>query len=126
MYQKVLVEKTIEDGRRLIEALDAAGLKPRAALWYYDSEADRWRLAISLPMVDKVGQLKTYEKIRSVLLKLKPPPEFTLSDTTAQGRDSALIGTVKTALGRNKSEGFKFIGRPVNYSLLEEAYIYRI
>ncbi len=125
MYQEILVEKRIEDGRRLIEALDAAGLKPRAALWYHSSETDRWRLAISLPMVDEAGPLKTYEKIRSILLKLKPPPQVTLSNITVQSRASVLIGIIKATL-RDRSEGFKYIGKSVDYSLIDEAYIYRI
>jgi hypothetical protein len=125
MYQEALVEKRIDDGKRLLEALDRAGLKPRAALWYFNSEMDRWRLAISLPIVDAAGHQKAYEKIRAVLLQLKPRPEFSLSDITVQSSHSNLIGTVRTAAGSGP-EGFTFIGQPVDSGFIEETYIYRI
>ena len=87
--------KEIEDGRRLIDALKGAGLNPRAALWCYMPDTDEWRLAISFPMVDQMGSLKTYKNIRSVMLKMDPPVEFTLSD----------ISCSKSARSRGDCEG---------------------
>lgn len=36
----------IEEGTRLIRLLDESKLKPRAAMWVYNSETDNWKLWI--------------------------------------------------------------------------------
>ena len=119
--------KEIEDGRRLIDALKEAGLNPRAALWCYMPDTDEWRLAISFPMVDQMGSLKTYKNIRSVMLKMDPPVEFTLSDISVQSpHDLTAIVKATARFEAPFAEGFRFVGKPVDHRYVEEAYVYKI
>jgi hypothetical protein len=41
-----LVNADIESGRRLVEALDRDGYDLAAAFWFYEPNAERWRLKI--------------------------------------------------------------------------------
>lgn len=36
----------VNDGKKLVEWLDKSKLKPRAAMWVYNSESDTWKLWI--------------------------------------------------------------------------------
>ncbi|HYM12552.1 MAG TPA: hypothetical protein VEU62_17580 [Bryobacterales bacterium] len=127
-YQRTLLGQEIDDGRRLIDALKKAALRPRAALWCYFPDTDEWRLAISTPLVDRVGYLKTYERIGAVMSKMKPPVAFTLSDISAQSPHSGLTEIAKaTARAEAPSaEGFRFVGKPIGHRAVEEAYVYSI
>jgi hypothetical protein len=78
MDTEVLVEKNIEEGKRLIEALDRTNFQVQAALWFYSSDSEEWQLLIASPFVEKEDLEKAYSFIRSVLSQLSPPSEIPL------------------------------------------------
>ena len=51
MYTQTLVEKPIQDGERLLHALEESGLDPKAAFWYFNPELEAWKLMIQLPLM---------------------------------------------------------------------------
>src|ERR1700722_18279915 len=114
MYRTVLVEREIEDGRRVLRALQAAGIKFDAAFWYYVPEQSSWRLAISLAIVDKVGHLRAYDEVQRILARIHPPISISLNDIVVQSSQSVLVGTVRNATnppGPNLRSGLKaYIG----------------
>jgi hypothetical protein len=112
----------------LIEALDQAGLSPKAAFWYYDPDLEGWRLAISLPIVDQIEGLKGYEKVGLVARKIKPPLEIRPEDIDLYGSNSALLKVVRKAIRpkRKAVETFKQFHDQVDYRRIEDAYIYRL
>lgn len=83
MDKTALVERNIEDGRKLVEALDQAGFQVRAALWFYFSEAGQWRLVVASPLVDQLGPINAYTSVQSVLRNL------TSTNSNAQDYNSA-------------------------------------
>ena len=58
MDKKVLVEKDIEEGKRLIEALDKTDFQVEAAMWFYMTDSEEWRFLIASPFEKKKGQEK--------------------------------------------------------------------
>lgn len=66
MAQEPLVERRIEDGRRLIEALVASGFDIQAAFWLYLPEGEEWRLMIGTREIERRGRLETYRAIGAV------------------------------------------------------------
>ena len=86
MVKTILVERDLEEGRRLLERLDVkeaetapasgrtrAATLPRtkvpvqAAFWWYLPESQEWRLIIATPLVDSYGPLSVYTKIQARL-----------------------------------------------------------
>ena len=63
MGTATLVDQEIADGKRLIDALNQAGLSVNSALWLYLPEKETWRLMLTSPIFDKEGSLKTYKEI---------------------------------------------------------------
>ena len=47
MAERALVNSDIAAAERLVSFLDANGFPVKAALWLYESEAERWRFVIS-------------------------------------------------------------------------------
>jgi hypothetical protein len=51
MDKPALVNSDMDAGERLVRGLDEAGLKVTAALWFYMSDSDEWRLMLATPVV---------------------------------------------------------------------------
>jgi len=127
MDKTVLVEKDIEDGRRLIKALDKAGFIVDGALWFYLADLDEWRFFLASPLVDKRGPKDAYASIQSVLTQLKPPPRISLKHISVVSPSHELIRLLKKAIctGTVISD-IRFTRNTINNVFIEDAYIYRV
>lgn len=126
MYKTMLVEQQIEDGRKLLEQLDAEPFPRRfpvsAALWYYWPEAERWRLVIVSPVADRKGPNYGYTRIQEALSKVKTS-SLSLDDITLVGmRDPEFI-ELKIAVGTPWPESLEGRARPLRP--FEDSYVYR-
>ncbi len=126
MAGTLLVRFPLEAGSRLIAELDALNFSIKAALWLYKPEMDSWELIIATPLVGKLGPLKTYEKLRSVLKGFGPQFDITLDDVTVVKPSSNLIrslrDTVRVAVG---DQGVR-LRRNALPDAPEDTYIYRM
>ncbi|MEK7395463.1 MAG: hypothetical protein AAB116_00865, partial [Candidatus Poribacteria bacterium] len=57
----------IEGGKRLLKALDEAGINVPGAFWLYFPESEEWRLVFVMPKIKKEGSLKAYKLIDNEL-----------------------------------------------------------
>ncbi len=127
MGQTVLVEKEIEEGKRLIEALDKANFQVEAAMWFYLTDSDQWRLFIASPFAEKNGPKNAYSFIQSVMSKLSEPLGITLKDISVLSPKHHLISLLRVALRTGPGiSGVRFTRNVINNTLIEDAYIYRI
>lgn len=127
MVKTVLVEKDIEEGKRLIEELDKAGFKVQAALWLYMSDSDEWRLLIASPYVEKEGPKRSYNFIQTVLARISPPLEVSLRNISVLSPSHNLIKLIRLAIRTGPGiSGIRFARSVINNTLIEDAYIYRI
>lgn len=69
MVKEILVSEYVENGRRLIEALDQADFPVIAAFWRFLPEEEEWRLFIASPRVTELGPLAAYATIQETLVK---------------------------------------------------------
>jgi hypothetical protein len=74
MYKTTLVEADIEDGERVVTALESSGLKVIAAFWSSSEEEDDWHLVIVSPDVAEKGPRHVYKQAFSPLHNLKTEP----------------------------------------------------
>ena len=126
MDRKILVED-LNDGKRLVEALDAANFEVKAALWFYLTDADEWRLIIASPYEEKNGPKKAYSFIQRELGKLSPPIKISLKDISVLGPNHKLINLLRGAITTGlKISDIRFTRNVINNVLIEDAYIYRM
>lgn len=126
MDKTVLVEKAIKEGGKLLEALDKAGFKVEAAMWFYVTESDEWRLFIASPFVETDGPTAAYGSIQTVLATLKPS-EISLRNISVLSPKHHLISLLRIAIRTGPGiSGIRFTRNVINNTLIEDAYIYRI
>ncbi len=127
MATTVLVERDIQEGKDLIEALDKTEFKVDASLWFYSSDSDEWRLLIASPFVEENGPRKSYGFIRSVLAQPSPPSGISLKNVSVLSPKNQLIKLLKTEISTGPDiAGIRFTRNVINNTLIEDAYIYRI
>ncbi len=95
MVEDTLVDRKIEKGSRFLQALDAAGVRVYAALWFYFEDADAWRLVVSTPIVDEEGTRAAYQAFREATDSLNPPIEFDLGEIRAASRRDPIIKALR-------------------------------
>lgn len=127
MVKAALVEKDIDEGKRLIEELDKTDFQVQAALWFYLVDSDEWRLLVASPFVEKEGPRKSYNFIQTVLAKLSPPSEISVKDISVISPSNDLIKLIRSAIRIGPGiSGIRFTRNVINNTLIEDAYIYRI
>jgi hypothetical protein len=70
MDQDTVVTDQIVNGKRLIEALGAAGLAVRIAFWAKPTEEEKWYLYLASPNADEKGHRAAYGIIHSVIRQM--------------------------------------------------------
>jgi hypothetical protein len=123
MYQTTLVENDVENGRRILDTLERAGvLRVTAAFWFHFEEEDQWKLVIVSPDVSEKGPKLLYTMISGLLHALASDPEkpldFPLDRIRLLNPFSSLYKTAKQRTGLR-------VG-PVREGLTLDAYIYKM
>ncbi len=128
MVARILVEKAIEGGRRLLEELDRDHkMEIVAALWFYLLENDEWRLLLASGLVDEQGPLAAYGIVQHTLAKVPEDvrPEFTdISVVSPTDRRIQAIGKAVTT-GPGIKE-IRLSRSAVNNTYVEDVLIYRM
>jgi hypothetical protein len=63
MATTALVERDLDIGRRILGALDRAGITVNIAFWAHVPQISEWQLFIATPLVDSKGSKSAYEQI---------------------------------------------------------------
>jgi hypothetical protein len=127
MDKATLVDAQVDDGKKLIQALDAAKVDVQAAMWFYFTESNDWRLVIATPLMDVIGPMKTYEIIQNEMEKSLPDLSVKLRNIFLVNPQHKLIRLMKIAVGTGKTiSGIRFTQNVINNILIEDAYIYRM
>lgn len=126
MVTTSLVDKYKEEGRRLLLALDDAGVDITAAFWFYQTDKERWRLLLAMPIVATKGPRAGYERILEVL-SAHPEIQLDLTDITVLSPSDRLPQLLKTAVRTDSTiAGIALSHDVINGTYIEDAYIYRI
>lgn len=127
MDKKILVKEIIDDGKELIKALDETQFEVKAAMWFYLTDSDEWRLLIASPYVEENGPKKAYHLIQKELKKLSLPSGISLKDISLLSPQHDLIILMKKAIrtGAGISD-IRFTRNVIDNRLIEDALIYRI
>lgn len=131
MVKTSLVEHDLNEGKKLLEALDrpkpnGTSFRVKAAFWLYRPESMGWRLILATPLVDEKGRLATYAHLRKILDSIQPMNLSTHNISVVSPRDplvKAFRGALRIA---PDSEDVRFSGAMVGGTYVEDAYLYRL
>lgn len=131
MVKTSLVERDLNEGKKLLEALNKAkpGGSPfrvKAAFWLYSPESMEWRLVVATPLVDEKGRLATYVHLGKVLDSIQPIGLSTHNISVMSPRDP-LVKALRAALRiAPDSEDIRLSGAVVGGTYVDDAYMYRL
>lgn len=123
-----LTSVMIDAGAELTQKLDELGLPVTAAVWFFMSEINEWRLLFASPEVSAKGPLAVYDRIRSAIDQLGGKASAVpLSAIGVIDADADLVRllriAVRTGSGINQ---IRFSKNAINGHFIEDALIYRI
>jgi hypothetical protein len=126
MDNATLIEPVVEDGKRLIKALDISGLGVKAAFWLYLEESEEWRLYIATPLVKEYGPREVYSRVLKVLKESKIS-SIDLSEISVIDTADGLVTVLSLAFNTGPGiTDIKFAGNTVNGVYVRAAHIYRM
>ncbi len=78
MFIQILVDRQIEAGRAIVEALrqDGFAITLRSGFWCRIPESGYWRLVIGSKLIDRIGPLQGYRRLHAILHRLNLWDEF--------------------------------------------------
>lgn len=125
---KTLTNELIEAGKTLIQNLDNGGGKPEAALWFYFSDIEQWKLMLAYEDLNVEGPRKFYQEIQSTLLNRGAElPDLSLENIVLAQSDAPLIKLIRIMIRTGPGiSGVRFTNNSINGTVIEDAYIYRI
>lgn len=126
VISQTLTPAMIENGRRLLTALDEADVGVQAALWLYNSERGNWALLFAMPEFDASGPRAAYEALEKVIRSAKIG--LRLDQVGVARSDAPLIGTLRSAVKTAKRavSEIRFTQSVVEGVVVDDALIYRL
>lgn len=126
LVKEALTEEMIEAGKSVVQDLDRRQFLIDAALWFYLTEQNQWRLLLATPEVHVEGPRKTYRRLLQAL-RNATVHGLSLDDVAVLDTRDPLIQLLRIALRTDRSiGGWRFSKNTVNGQFIEDAYIYRM
>jgi len=122
-----LVDKDIENGKKLVEALDESKFILVGALWFYFTDSGEWRLLLVSPLADTIGPSGCYRVIQSVLGDMSPGLGISLSRISVSSPRDNLFRLLRVAIRTGTGiSTIRFTRGTINGVFIEDALIYRL
>jgi hypothetical protein len=123
---ETLVSFDIENGEKVIGALDDAGRAPNVALWAKLPDYETWKLVIASELLDQISLRSGYTEINEALNKAGIPihrqPTLLL-----RPMDNPMIQDLRRAFASTgDTYGMRLGGQRFGDKFLEDAFVYRI
>jgi hypothetical protein len=122
----MLITFDIEDGEKVVDALDKAGKAPNVALWAILPDYEDWRLVIASELLDQTSSFAGYPEINEAIRKAgipthRQPTIFLLP------MNNPMIQGLRNAYGSmGDNLGMRLGGQKFGDKYLEDAVVYRI
>jgi hypothetical protein len=126
MDKTALVSYDIENGQRVIDALERDGIVPDVALWAVLPQYEDWRLVIASNQLNGKSLLQSYESINASMRKAG----FTLLTEPVvfyREMDQPFIRDLRSIFGEAQDTfGMRLGGQKFGDQYIEDAFVYRI
>jgi hypothetical protein len=121
-----LVNFDIENGQKVIDALDKDGKTPNVALWAKLPDYENWRLVIASDRLDQSPSLSGYSEINTAIRKAGIPINRKPS-IFWRPMDKPFIQALRRTFASAKDTyGMRLGGQMFGDKYLEDAFVYRI
>ena len=126
MGTPTLVTFDIENGEKVVEALDKAGKAPNVALWAKLPDYEDWRLVIASDRLDQSSEFSGYSEINEAIRKAGIP--FHRKPTIfLRPMDNPMIQALRSAYASMiDNYGMRLGSQMFGDKYLEDAVVYRI
>lgn len=126
MGTTALVNFDIENGQKVIQALDDAGKSPAVALWAKLPDYETWRLVLASDQLDQHSQLSGYSEIVEAINKAGIPSHRQPS-IFLRPMNNPMIRSLRRVFGTAKDTyGMRLGGQTWGDKYVEDAFGYRI
>jgi hypothetical protein len=126
VVKEVLTDGMIAAGQELVKELDQRGWPVEDALWFYDSENNRWQLMIASPNVDTDGPKQSYSFIRSAFDQLPDARSaMSLFDVTVRSPADRLIEVIGKELHTGPGIHRRRFRGAISGQYINDALVYR-
>ena len=128
MATATLLNYELEEGQRLIDALNLVGLSTDSALWIYSSDSESWHLMLTSEICDREGTLKAYKEALTVFRDVQPELKIDWTSLIAVSPKHELIEDLRQSQlqwHRNLS-GRRLTDNMVKGMRVDDSYIYQI
>lgn len=126
MVEKPLVDEEVAAAKRLVGFLDGHGMPVKAALWLYESDAERWRFVISFDeMRADVGSFYL-DVARLIHAEGRRDDLLPLDRVSFVDADRSVVGRLAVGMKGRKTEGRRLIDERVDDIFVEDALILRL
>jgi hypothetical protein len=116
----------IENGDKVIEALDNAGKSPNVALWAKLPDYENWRLVLASEKLDQESQRSAYLQIIEALEKAGIPIHRQPSIFLRPMKNPMIQALRKVFAPAKDSYGMRLGGQTWGDKFLEDGFVYRI
>jgi hypothetical protein len=124
MDKTALVSFDVDNGQRVIDAMDKAGIAPEVALWAVLPQYEDWRLIVASSKIDRHSD--GYEPIVAAMHEAKIPflsePVVYLRDLN----DSFILDLRRQFANAGDTYGMRLGGQKFASQYIEDAFVYRI
>ena len=126
MDNATLVNFDIENGQKVIDALDRDGKTPNVALWAKLPDYEDWRLVIASDRLDQSSSLSGYTEINAAIKKAGIP--FNRKPSIFwRSMDKPFIQALRRTFSQTADTyGMRLGGQMFGDKYLEDAFVYRI
>jgi hypothetical protein len=126
MGQALLVNLDVENGKKVLQTLDASRIKIKVALWAHLPEYSDWRLLLASPQFDVEDRRDAYGLVFSTLYEAGLTPQEA-EPIMIFGMKDRFIRDLRSIFSKAKSvEGMRLGGQSFGNRYVEDAYVYRI
>jgi hypothetical protein len=126
MAPATLVNFDIENGQKVIDALDRAEKSPDVALWAKLPDYENWRLILASKQLNQASQTSGYSEVNEAMDKAEIPihrqPAIFL-----RRMDNPMIKALRKVFASTSDVyGMRLGGQSFGDKYLEDAFVYRI
>ena len=126
MDNATLVNFDIENGQKVIDALDKDGKTPNVALWAKLPDYEDWRLVIASDRLDQSSSLSGYTEINAAIRKAGIPLNRKPSIFWRPMDKPFIQALRRTFASASDTYGMRLGGQMFGDKFLEDAFVYRI
>ena len=126
MDTAALVNFDIENGQKIIAALDKDEKEPKVALWAKLPEYEDWRLVIASDRIAQTGSLHAYRQLNDAMTKAGIPVS-NRPKIFVRSMDKPFITALRDVFSQAADTyGMRLGGQVFGDQYLEDAFVYRI